>query len=218
MALGTLDSVDFMIDAVFFRTDRQDATLVFSTDAAAGGAARRSAACPACWSPSPISSLPVNAQQRPLRAAALDHRQAAGDRPQPRPRPRSQAGDAAATPASRSATASPTILHVSAGDIVRVEFLDGARRTVEVPVTQVIQSYHRPDGRSWTSTRWPGSPARPAHLRRPPRDRRRPARRALRARSRTRRQIAAVALQSRSRQRFQETMQENIDDHARPSI
>ena len=27
IALGTIDSIDYMIDAIFFRTDRQDATL-----------------------------------------------------------------------------------------------------------------------------------------------------------------------------------------------
>ncbi len=32
-------------------------------------------------------------------------------------------------------------LHVGAGDLVRIDFLNGERRTVEAPVAQVIQSY-----------------------------------------------------------------------------
>ncbi|MEO9786979.1 MAG: hypothetical protein ABJF67_05145, partial [Aurantimonas coralicida] len=33
------------------------------------------------------------------------------------------------------------LLHLRPGDLARVEFLDGERRTIDVPVTQIIQSY-----------------------------------------------------------------------------
>ena len=35
MAMGTIASIDFMIDAIFFRTDRQDATILFAAEQSA---------------------------------------------------------------------------------------------------------------------------------------------------------------------------------------
>jgi putative ABC transport system permease protein len=139
MAMGTLDSVEFMIDAIFGRTERQDATLMLA-------------------SPRPpetmsaIRALPGVLQAEPYLGAAaeLSFEQYSREiaitgkppgtdlsrvldldfRPIRVPESGLALGDRVAD-----------ILHVRLGDSVRVEFLDGKRRIVTVPVTQIIQSY-----------------------------------------------------------------------------
>ncbi len=102
------------------------------------------------------------------------------------------------------------ILHVNVGDMVRVEMLDGDRRTVEAPVTQIIQSYiglmvfmdiDALARLSGTGPRVSGVNVAldSAHLD------------DLYAAVKKTPRISAVALQTVSRQRFQETMQQNMN-------
>ena len=208
VALGTLSSVDYMIDAVFYRTERQDATLAFSSERAAS-ALQEVERLPGVIAAEPFLSAPVTMSNGQYSRQLTITGKPAADRPQPGARPRPPAGRPAA---DRPCAWRPRrqISSISGpGDIARVEFLDGDRRTVEVPVTQVIQSYvglsvfmdidalARLAG---TGPRISGvhvlvDDTRLDDLYRAVKDTP---------------QISAVALISRSRQRFQETMQENM--------
>ena len=79
VALGTIDSVNAMLDAVYYRTDRQDATLAFNTPRppAVVSAALN---LPGVMTAEPYLDHPARIVQRPLFAPAGHHRQAAGHR------------------------------------------------------------------------------------------------------------------------------------------
>ncbi len=139
IAMGSMDSVDFMLDAVFFRTDRQDATLMFSSPRppsvmqAVGHLPGVLRAEPTLWVPVRITNGQYSRQ------LTISGRPAESDlsrvldldlKPVRLPESGLVLGDRVAE-----------ILHVRPGDLVGVEMLTGTRRTVEVPVTQVIQSY-----------------------------------------------------------------------------
>ncbi len=207
VALGTLSSVDYMIDAVFYRTERQDATLAFSSERAAS-ALQEVERLPGVIAAEPYLAAPVTMSNGQYsRQLTITGKPARTDlsrvldldlQPVVLPPTGLALGDRVAS-----------LLHLRPGDIARVEFLDGDRRTVEVPVTQVIQSYvglsvfmdidalARLAG---TGPRISGvhvlvDDTRLDDLYRAVKDTP---------------QISAVALLSRSRQRFQETMQENM--------
>ena len=139
VAMGTIDSIDYMIETIYFRTDRQDATLAFAAPRppAALEAARR---LPGVMMAEPYFSEPVKISnghyERQLgitgkpRATELSRVLDLDLEPVILPESGLAVGDRVAE-----------ILHVRPGDLVRVAFLDGARKTVTVPVTQVIQSY-----------------------------------------------------------------------------
>jgi len=101
------------------------------------------------------------------------------------------------------------ILHLRPGDIVDVDFLDGERRTAEVPVTQVIKSYlglmvfMDIDALARLAGTGPRISGVYLALDSSRLD-------ALYGAVKKTPQIAAVALQGRSRQRFQETMQQSM--------
>ena len=207
VALGTLDSVDGMIDAVFYRADRQDLTLVFG-------------------SPRPVSALadvarlPGVVEVEPYLVAAARISNGHYSRQltitgKPQRTDLSRVLDLDLNPVTLPESGLALgdrvadILHVNVGDLVHVEMLDGARRVADVPVTQIIQSYiglmvfmdidalARLAG---TGPRISGTHVlidanRLDDLYRAVKQT--PA-------------ISAVALQSISRQRFEETMQENI--------
>lgn len=139
MSLGTLDSIEFMIDAIFVRTDRQDATVTFASPRPPEALAAVRA-LPGVFAAEPYSGAPAelgNGQYR--RQIYITGKPATTDlsrvvdldlNPIRLPESGLALGDRVAD-----------ILHVRLGDSVRVDFLDGKRRSVNVPVTQVIQSY-----------------------------------------------------------------------------
>jgi len=139
VALGTLDSIDGMIDAVYYRADRQDMTVSF-------GSSRATAAL------SGVRQLPGVMRAEPYLAAPVEitnghySRQLAitGKPPDP---DLSRVLDMNLNPVNPPehglalGDRVAEVLHVSVGDLVRVEMLDGERRVVEAPVTEIIQSY-----------------------------------------------------------------------------
>ncbi len=208
VALGTFDSVDGMMNAVFFRADRQDATLAFAS-ARAPIALQSVARMPGVLEAEPYLTLPARISNGHYsRQLTITGKPPATDlsrvldldlKPVTLPESGLALGDRVAA-----------LLHVQRGDIVRVEMLDGARRTIELPVAEIIQSYiglmvfMDIDALA----RAAGSGPRisgvhigidGAHLD--------DLYRAVKATP----QITAVALQSISRERFQDTMQENMN-------
>jgi putative ABC transport system permease protein len=207
MALGTMASVDFMIDAVFFRTDRQDATLSFAS-------ARPSAALAS------VERLPGVMRAEPYSAAPVRLTNGQYSRQlvitgKPPEADLSRVVDIDLDPVQIPETGIAlgdrvaSILGVRRGDLVQVDFLDGLRRSVDVPVTDIIQSYIGlmafMDIEALARLAGTGPRISGAHilidgadlddlyrtLKRTP-------------------EISAIALQTVSRQRFQETMDENI--------
>jgi putative ABC transport system permease protein len=207
MAMGTIASLDLMIDVVFFRTDRQDASLLFAaeqSDAALYPVAR----LPGVLVAEPFLDLPARLSNGQFsRRVAITGRPPSADlsrvldlslAPVPLPQSGLVLGDRLAM-----------LLDVSAGDRVRVDFLTGARRSVEVPVAEVIQSFlglaATMDIDALARLSGTGPRISGAHLAIDP----------LRlddlyAAVKDTPEVASVALQSVARVRFQETMQENV--------
>lgn len=139
VAMGTLASVNFMTEAIFYRTDRQDATLVFASPR---GPEVMSAVenLPGVMAAEPYLTIPVritNGQYS--RQLSITGKQPEPDlsrvvdldlEPVRLPESGLLLGDRVAE-----------ILHVRPGDLVEVQMLDGKRLTVDVPVSQVVQSY-----------------------------------------------------------------------------
>jgi putative ABC transport system permease protein len=196
-----------MIDAIFFRTDRQDASLVFA-DARPGTALEAVLRLPGVMAAEPFLDLPAKLSNghyerqvgivgKPIEtdlSRVLDLDMA----PVALPETGVALGDRVAS-----------LLHVRAGDLVRVEFLTGERRIAEVPVTAVIQSYlglmvfmdiDALARLSGTDRRISGAHLQidPARLD------------ALYAAVKDTPEVTSMALQTAARTRFQETMQENM--------
>lgn len=207
MAMGTIASLDLMIDVVFFRTDRQAASILFAaeqSDAALLPVAR----LPGVLVAEPFLDLPVRLSSGPFsRQVAITGRPPSADLsrvldlalvPVPLPQSGLVLGDRLAM-----------LLGVSAGEQVRIDFLTGARRSVDVPVAEVIQSYlglaATMDITALARLSGTGPRISGAHLAIDP----------LRlddlyAAVKDTPEVASVALQSVARVRFQETMQENV--------
>ena len=128
-----------MMETIFFRSDRQDATLQFASPRP----------------PSVIQSVgdfPVSFRSRrtsrcrhadhqwPVLAEAGHRGTSSGRRPQPNSRSRPPAGRLPETGLALGDRVAD-ILDVRPGDLVEVEILGGTGRTVAVPVTAIIQSY-----------------------------------------------------------------------------
>jgi putative ABC transport system permease protein len=139
LALGTLASVDAMIEIIFFRTDRQDATVSFSS-ARPPDALASIANLPGVMVAEPFVEAPV-------RITNGQYSRQLSITGKPRDPDLGRVLDLDLEPVRLPETGLvfgdrvADILHVRRGDIVRVEFLDGPRRSVDVPVTDVIQSY-----------------------------------------------------------------------------
>ena len=139
VALGTMDSVTAMLDAIYYRTDRQDATLAFNTPRGPAVVAEAEN-LPGVVTAEPYLEHPVRISNGPYsRQLAITGKPPGADlsrvldmdlEPVVLPPTGLALGDRVAQ-----------ILHVNVGDMVRVTMLDGDRRTVEAPVTQIIQSY-----------------------------------------------------------------------------
>ena len=207
MAMGTIASIDFMIDVIFFRTDRQDATILFSADQS-DSVMPLVLRLPGVMSAEPYLDLPVTLSSGQYsKRVAITGKPAETDlsrvldldlEPVALPESGLVLGDRLAA-----------LLHVAAGDLVRIDFLTGKRRTVEAPVAQVIQSYiglmAYMDRDALARLSGTGPRVSGAHL----------AIDAARlddlyAAVKETPEVASVALQSIARIRFQETMQENI--------
>lgn len=207
MAMGTIASIDFMIDVVFFRTDRQDATILFSAEQS-DSVMPLVLRLPGVMSAEPYLDLPVTLSNGQYsRRVAITGKPAETDlsrvldldlEPVALPESGLVLGDRLAS-----------LLHVGAGDLVRIDFLTGKRRSVEAPVAQVIQSYiglmaymdiEALSRLSGTGPRFSGAHLAIDGARLDE----------LYAAVKATPEVASVALQSIARMRFQETMQENI--------
>ncbi|NRG17525.1 FtsX-like permease family protein [Rhizobiales bacterium] len=138
-ALFSYDSIDFMIDAIFFRADRQDATLTFNNEQ--GPSALQSvAALPGVLKAEGFRTTPVM-----LRNGHRERRAAITGLPDSPDLSRILDLDLNPVPpvpvglllSERVAD----ILHVRVGDMLEVELQEKDDRVVELPVTGVIQSY-----------------------------------------------------------------------------
>ncbi len=207
VALGTMDSVTAMLDAVYYRTDRQDATLAFNTPRPPSVVAEAEN-LPGVMMAEPYLEHPVRISNGHYsRQLAITGKPPGTDlsrvldmdlKPVVLPPDGLALGDRVAQ-----------ILHVNVGDMVRVVLLDGDRRTVEAPVTQIIQSYiglmvyMDIDALARLAGTGPRVSGVHVGLDSAQLDE-------LYAAVKKTPQISAVALQSISRQRMQETMQQNM--------
>jgi len=139
VALFSFDSVDFMIDVLYFQSDRQDATLSFTEERPPSALAA-------------VNALPGVLSAEPFRSVAVKMRNG------PRERRISIVGKPPGTDLSRVLDLDlrpvflpetglalgervANILDVRRGDLVEVQLLEGERRSIDVPVTEIIQSY-----------------------------------------------------------------------------
>jgi putative ABC transport system permease protein len=139
VGMGTVSSMEAMIDAVYFRADRQDATLAFAVTRPMGAVASVRQ-LPGVMRAEPYLALPVRLTNGHYsRQLAITGKPAKTDlsrvldldlRPVLLPETGLALGDRVAE-----------ILNLRVGDQVRVEMLDGKRRVHNVPVTQIIQAY-----------------------------------------------------------------------------
>jgi putative ABC transport system permease protein len=139
LALFSLDSVGFMVDVIFFQTEREDATVDF-VEARAPSVMPTVLRLPGVLSAEPFRNAPVKIRHGPReRRLAITGKSPGTDL--------SRVLDLNLDPVFLPETGLALsdrvagLLDVRNGDLVEVEFLDGDRRTVEVPVTAIIQSY-----------------------------------------------------------------------------
>ena len=207
MAMGTIASIDLMVDVIFFRTDRQDATILLATEHT-DSVMPLVLRLPGVMSAEPYLDLPVT-----LANGQYSRRVAITGKPQQMDLSRvlDLDLDPVALPPSGLVLGDrlASLLHVEAGDLLRVDFLTGKRRSVEAPVVQVIQSYlglmAYMDKDALARLSGTGPRISGAHL-------------AIDAAQlddlyaavKDTPEVASVALQSIARTRFEETMQENI--------
>ncbi|HZP19312.1 MAG TPA: ABC transporter permease [Bauldia sp.] len=208
IAMGSMDSVVFMMDAIFFRTDRQDATLMFSSArppsalAAVGHLPGVLRAEPNLWVPVRVTNGQYSRQ------LTISGRSADADlsrildldlKPIVLPESGLVIGDRVAS-----------TLHVRPGDLVEVEIMVGQRLSAAIPVTQIIQSYigmmlFMPID-ELSRLAWGGPRISSVNLQIDPAE----IGAFYRAVKETP-QVGSLALQANSRQRFAETMQTNMN-------
>jgi putative ABC transport system permease protein len=138
-SLFTEDAIEFMIDHTFFQAERQDATISFTLERPVGAL-------------SEVRRLPGVMAAEPLRsvAARLTHgpasrRVAIQGQPPAADLARVLDLDHAPIWLPESGLVLTDmladILEARVGDLVEVETLQGRRRTVDIPVTAIVQSY-----------------------------------------------------------------------------
>ena len=206
-ALFSFASIDFLVDTVFFRTERQDATLIFREElhpAALQAAAR----------------LPGVQRAEPMRAVQVILHN--GHRSKRLALTGARSGEdlgrildidlepVAPPPHGMLLTERvASILGVKTGDMVEIELLDKGHRRVSTPVTGIVQSYMGlgaymetaaldrllGDGGRVTAARIAADPLSLDALYQ-----------AIKATP----AISAIAMQSIARQRFRETIEQNI--------
>lgn len=137
--LFSFDSVDFMVDVLFFRTDRQDVTLSFAQELSPR-ASQAVAKMPGVLRVEPFRTTPVllrrGYRERRIVITGLPRRtdltRILDDNLDPIEPP-----ETGLLVSERVAW----LLHLKVGDMVEIVLLERDRRTVEVPVTSIIQSY-----------------------------------------------------------------------------
>lgn len=138
-SLWSFGSIEHMIDVTFHQAERQDATINFAGE-------RSPAAVQA------IARLPGVMNAEPYRALGVKMRRGHVERRvaitgKPRASDLSRVLDAAYRPVPMPengvaiSDALADILGVRVGELVEIELLEGSRRTLEIPVTMVIQGY-----------------------------------------------------------------------------
>ena len=138
-ALFSFGSVNFMIDTVFFRTDRQDATITFSSPLAPG-VTHEVSRLPGILSVEPFRTMAVSIEHGSLR-----ERVAITGKPQSTRLSRLvDTGLQPVTLPRQGLVLSERLannLKVRSGDVVRVKLLEEGNTIVSVPVVQVVQAY-----------------------------------------------------------------------------
>lgn len=138
-ALLSFDSVEMMIDVAFSRTERQRATINL-TEAKGPAVVEAVGRMPGVLRVEPFMSAPAR-----LRNGHLSRRLTIVGKPESRDLSRILDDELRPVELPQSGLAIgervAEILHVRRGDLVQVEVLTGKRRTVEVPVTDIIKSY-----------------------------------------------------------------------------
>lgn len=139
MALFSFDSLEFMIDTMFFRAERQDVMITFGTEAAPRGL-QAAARLPGVLRAEPFRTAPVilSSLYRSKRLSISgipehsDLVQVLDER-----------FDPVALPPSGLLVSERVakLLHLEVGDLVEVELLERHHRVEAVPVTAVIQSF-----------------------------------------------------------------------------
>lgn len=138
-ALLSFDSVEFMIEVAFNRTDRQHASLIFS-DPKGPGVVDAVSRLPGVTRVEPFRSAQVR-----LRHGHLERRLSITGKPEGRDL--SRVLDDRFKPVELPETGLAVgervaeLLALKRGDLVEVEVLVGKRRTLHVPVTDIIKSY-----------------------------------------------------------------------------
>ena len=138
-SLWSYPSIDFMIDVTYFRTDRQDASISF-TETKRMRAVFDTLDLPGVLSAEPFRSVPVK-----IRKGQIERR--VGIQGKPADSSLSRLIDIDLQPVKLPETgvvlsrALAEILKARNGDIVDVELMEGERRTVQLPVTAIIQGY-----------------------------------------------------------------------------
>jgi putative ABC transport system permease protein len=138
-ALFSFDSIAFMIDMVFFRTERQDATLVFSNDKGPGSL-QLVAALPGVLRAEGFRQVPIvlrhghNERRLAIRAIGTrtDLSRVLDDRSRP------------ITPPTTGLMISDHVaklLDLRIGERAEVELLQRDHRLIKVPVTSIVRSY-----------------------------------------------------------------------------
>lgn len=138
-ALFSFDSIDFMIDTVFFRTERQDATISFGVERSPR-ALQAVAAMPGVLRAEGFRAVPVI-----LRKGHRERRLViAGVMPGPDLARVLDEDLRPVEPVENGLMVSERVaklLQLSIGDRVEIELLDKGHRHVEAPVTSIVQSY-----------------------------------------------------------------------------
>jgi putative ABC transport system permease protein len=133
------DSIDWMIDTTFHRTDRQDATLQF------GSKRPERAVESVAKLPGVLRVEPFRTSQVVIRHGQFSKRASIVGKPDVMDL--SRVLDLSLNPVTLPKSglvlgdALAEILHVRQGDMVEVAFVEKGRRTVQLPVSEVIQSY-----------------------------------------------------------------------------
>jgi putative ABC transport system permease protein len=133
------DSIEHMVDAIFFQSDRQDATITFVSERPVS-AASDIARLPGVMTAEPMRALAARITNGPVsRRVAIQGRPPDADL--------SRVIDGEGRPVRLPETGVvltdkfARILRARVGDLVQVETLERRRRIIDVPVTGVVQNY-----------------------------------------------------------------------------
>lgn len=139
VAMFSFDSIDYLIEVLFYQSDRQDATLSFSDDRPL------SVLAAAANLPGVLRVEPVREERVIIRHGHRERRLAITGKPPGADL--SRVLDLGLAPVTLPETGLAVservagLLEIRRGDLVEVELLEDDRRKVDVPVTDIVQSY-----------------------------------------------------------------------------